>query len=187
MGDPRTSSRDTRRAFNAEPTDALLSLGANVGERVATIERAIMLIAGSPGIELVRTSSMYETAPVGYLDQPSFINAAVLIATTLSAHDLLARLRSIEQDLGRVTRERWHEREIDIDILLFGDGVVDADQLHIPHREMHRRRFVLVPAAEIAPDMHHPLLHLTVSDVLARCDDTSRVSRIEDQSEQNAE
>jgi 2-amino-4-hydroxy-6-hydroxymethyldihydropteridine diphosphokinase len=165
------------------PFDVLLSLGANIGARETTIARAIKLIAASPGIELVRVSSFYETDPVGFLEQPAFINAAVAIRTTRSPERLLGRLRAIERALGRTRRARWHEREIDIDILLYGDRVVSGEHLQIPHGEMHRRRFVLAPLAEIAPGALHPSIGLTVTDLLARCADHSAVRRIDDQSQ----
>lgn len=158
----------------------LLSLGANIGDRAASLARAVELIGRSPGIELVRVSSLYETAPVGYLAQPAFINAAALLRTTREPAGLLARLRAIERVLGRVRRTRWHEREIDIDILLYGERIVDLDDLQIPHHEMQRRRFVLEPAAEIAPDLLHPRFGLTIAELLARCPDRSGVTRLDD-------
>lgn len=178
--------RDSLGEANGGGVPALLSLGANIGDRAAAISRAIDAIRATDGISVVQVSPMYETAPVGYLAQPSFINSAVLIESTLAPEELLSRLREIESRLGRVSRERWHEREIDIDILLFGDHVIDSDELSIPHHEMHRRRFVLVPANDIAPDAVHPLLNHTVSELLSRCADMSSVVRIEDQSAQSS-
>lgn len=163
--------------------EVLLSLGANIGERETTIARALKLIAASRGIDLLRVSSLYKTSPVGYLDQPAFINAAALIRTTRTPERLLSRLRAIERALGRVRRVRWHEREIDIDILLYGNAVVDDVYLHIPHREMHKRRFVLEPSAEIAPDAVHPTLDARIRELLARCDDPASVERIDNASQ----
>lgn len=176
---PRYPSIDQHSDISAAGTDVLLSLGANIGDRERTIARALALIACSPGVEVIAVSSLYETDPVGYLDQPSFLNAAALIRSTRAPEELLARLRAIERALGRVRRTRWHEREIDIDILLFGDRVVERDDLHIPHREMARRRFVLEPLAEIAPDARNPLTGERVREMLQRCDDTSAVRRID--------
>src|SRR5438874_1111527 len=147
--------------MNDQPTQrAYLSLGANIGNREHTLVQALKLIAGSLEINLLRISSMYATDPVGYLDQPEFINCAAVIETTLEPHVLLDRLRGIEQGLGRISRDKWHEREIDIDIVLMDDLVIDDESLTIPHPEMHKRRFVLAPLAEIAPDALHPILHL---------------------------
>lgn len=158
---------------------AHLSLGANVGDRLHTIARALKLIAATAGIRLLRVSPMYATDPVGYRDQPEFINCAAVIETTLAPEELLGRLRAIERKLGRVEREKWREREIDIDIVLMGERMIDRPDLRIPHPEMHRRRFVLEPLARIAPDALHPLLKKSVAELLAGCADPAGVHPID--------
>ena len=145
---------------------ALLSLGANLGRREQSIRRAVGLIQEYAQAEPIRLSGFVETEPVGYEDQPKFINCAARFETELSARELLAICKRVESDLGRQERPRWHEREIDIDIILLGDEIIESDKCSIPHPRMHERLFVLAPASEIAPNMVHPLLHKTILELL---------------------
>lgn len=158
-------------------SDSFLSLGSNLGDRMGYLKGGIESIAAIPGITLEMNSNVYETDPVGVTDQPAFLNMAVKIVTSLEPAELLAELKSIENRLGRLHRERWREREIDIDIIFYGNSVVSSEQLTIPHERAHTRRFVLQPLADIAPDFEHPVLHKTVKELLVECADKSGVSR----------
>ncbi len=165
--------------MSERPERVALSLGANLGNRARTLDLAVQRIAEHPDIVLIAASHHYATDPVGVTDQPEFLNMAVVVETTLDPERLLATLHEIERDLGRRERLRWHEREIDIDIVLFADRVVDVPGLRIPHEQMHLRRFVLEPLTEIAPEMSHPTLNATVAELLSRCDDTAAGRRID--------
>ncbi|MEN9282476.1 MAG: 2-amino-4-hydroxy-6-hydroxymethyldihydropteridine diphosphokinase [Bacteroidota bacterium] len=148
----------------------LLSLGANLGDPRAMLERAIAIIA-SEVLTDVRSSPLYSTAPVGVEDQPPFINAAVVGFTTASARAIHDACKHIEQQLGRQHRERWHEREIDIDVILVGATILDDDDVHIPHLRFHERRFVLQPACDLAPAAICPRTGKTLAELLTVCPD----------------
>ena len=129
-----------------------IALGANMAHPAKQLRRAIALVFLVPGTRLVKSSSFYSTAPQGYADQPDFINAVIEIATTLAAHELLEALLAIESALGRERKIVNGPRVIDLDLLLYGNDVIDKGGLQVPHPRMHERAFVLVPLAEIAPD-----------------------------------
>ena len=143
-----------------------LGLGSNVGDRLRQIERAIEALASTPGVELVARSRIYETEPWGHREQPRFLNTVVEIRTALPPLELLRKLQEIEKALGRRLRERWGPREIDLDLLLYGDRVICDDELHVPHPHLHERAFVLVPLAELAPDVRHPQLCKEIPELL---------------------
>jgi 2-amino-4-hydroxy-6-hydroxymethyldihydropteridine diphosphokinase len=133
-----------------------LGLGANIGDRRRALDAALQALAGDGRVRVTRRSSLYETAPVGMVDQPWFLNVVVEIATPLSPEALLDLAQQVERDLGRTREIRWGPRTVDIDILLFGDRVMATPRLTIPHPEMSRRRFVVEPLVEIAPELRLP-------------------------------
>jgi 2-amino-4-hydroxy-6-hydroxymethyldihydropteridine diphosphokinase len=137
---------------------AYVGLGANLGDREATIRRAVELLAATPGIEIVAVSMLRETDPVGYADQPRFLNGAVALETELAPRALLDRLLEVERELGRVRGEgpRFGPRTIDLDLLLHGDEVVDDPGLVLPHPRLAERRFVLEPLHELDPGLTLP-------------------------------
>jgi 2-amino-4-hydroxy-6-hydroxymethyldihydropteridine diphosphokinase len=151
-----------------------LSLGSNVGDRARNLQDAIAAL-GKAGVHVVRASAVYETEPVDYLEQPWFLNCAVEAETELPALELLRALRGIEAQMGSKKLIAKGPRLIDIDILLYGNEIIDRPELQVPHPRMHLRRFVLEPFAEIAPNAQHPVSHLSVSELLTRTPDRSAV------------
>jgi len=162
-------------------TTVAISLGSNIGNRAGAIRQALRLIEHSDGVSQLNTSGLYSTTPVGYTDQPEFINCAATLETTCQPEQLLALFRGIEQRLGRTKRERWRQREIDIDILLFGDQSIATPTLTIPHPEMGNRAFVLVPLSQIAPSLRHPGVGLTVAQLLDQLPDRSGIEPMEEE------
>jgi 2-amino-4-hydroxy-6-hydroxymethyldihydropteridine diphosphokinase len=156
-----------------------LSLGSNQGNRLATIKRAEELIDRGIG-RIARRSSYYETAAWGKTDQGPFINCVIMINTTFSPREILEENQKIERELGReVTGERWGPRVIDIDILFYGRRVLRDKGIEIPHPELPKRLFVLVPMMEIAETYEHPLLKQDMVTMYAECTDTSEVIMIQ--------
>jgi 2-amino-4-hydroxy-6-hydroxymethyldihydropteridine diphosphokinase len=149
---------------------AFIGLGSNLGERETLIRLALDDQSRLPGTRLVRVSSLYDTEPVGEVVQPNFLNAVAQLDTELTARQLLWNLQLIERRLGRVRQQKWGPRTIDLDLLLYGDLVVDEPDLHVPHPELIHRAFVLVPLTELDPLLVHPITGLTLLDHLSRLD-----------------
>lgn len=126
-----------------------LSLGSNIGDRKGYIEKAVELIESTKGVKVLKRSGLYETTPVGYLEQDLFLNAVIKIETDFSAREILKIINKIENELNRKREIRWGPRTIDIDILIFSDKKIDETDLIIPHKEMLNRLFVLIPLTEI--------------------------------------
>jgi 2-amino-4-hydroxy-6-hydroxymethyldihydropteridine diphosphokinase len=154
-----------------------LSLGSNVGDRMANLNTAIAALSSS-SVQVQRVSSIYETEPVDYLDQAWFLNCVVEGKTELSALELLRALRGIETGMGSKKLIAKGPRLIDIDVLLYGEKTIDAPELLVPHPRMTQRRFVLAPLAEIAPELRHPSWRGTVRELLAETSDDSQVRRM---------
>jgi 2-amino-4-hydroxy-6-hydroxymethyldihydropteridine diphosphokinase len=146
-------------------------LGANLGDRAQNLNLALDKLRETPGVDVRTVSTFMENPAVGGpAGAPPFLNAAAEVVTSLPPDMLLARLLEIEQELGRVRREKWGPRPIDLDLLLYGDHVLDIPGLTVPHPLMHQRRFVLAPLAEIAPEALHPVFQWTIEELLEDLD-----------------
>jgi 2-amino-4-hydroxy-6-hydroxymethyldihydropteridine diphosphokinase len=160
--------------MTARPS-VFLGLGSNLGDREANLLRAVTLL-GADGFSVGDRSSVYETEPVGGPPQGPYLNQVLRGETDLPPESLLAVCLRAEAALGRVRRERFGPRTLDIDVLLYGDRVQDAPALELPHPRLHERLFVLVPLAEVGAEAVHPRFGVTVAELKARCADTSRVA-----------
>ncbi|GAC1345844.1 MAG: hypothetical protein NVS2B9_20680 [Myxococcales bacterium] len=147
--------------------ECYIGLGANLGDRMGNLSLAVAHLAQDPAMFLRRLSRVYQTEPVGP-PQPRYLNAVAQVDTVLSARALVRLLLGIEERMGRVRRERWAAREIDLDLLLFGDRQIDSLAVQVPHPRLQERAFVLVPLCELAPRALHPGLRLTLDDLRLR-------------------
>ena len=168
-------------SIQSQMNTAYIGIGSNLGDRHQNCLMALDMLQKTPGCELTGHSDWYLTEPVGVKDQERYVNGVASLSTELSAHDLLRTLLVIEQDMGRVRRKRWESRIIDLDLLLYGQEVINEKHLTVPHPLMHVRRFVLVPMVELEPNLRHPSLGLTMSELLRRLPENGQaVSLIED-------
>ncbi|MDB5125376.1 MAG: 2-amino-4-hydroxy-6-hydroxymethyldihydropteridine pyrophosphokinae [Mucilaginibacter sp.] len=157
--------------------NVFLLLGSNLGDRQLFLKKAIDLIENDIA-DISKASSIYETQSWGKTDAPDYLNQVILLETSLSAQAILQKILNIEQLLGRQREEKWGSRTIDIDILFYGDSVINEPGLHIPHPELHNRRFTLEPIAEIAPDFKHPVLNKSILTIKNELVDTLIVKKV---------
>jgi len=152
---------------NGDTITAYIGLGANQGDRAANLYNAVARLSATPGVTIKQMSTLIDTPAVGGPEgSPPFLNGAIAIETTLGSHALMKVLTDIEKELGRVRREKWEPRLIDLDLLLYGTEIISSDNLIVPHPLMHERAFVLRPLAEIAPKVVHPTLQMSVEGLL---------------------
>jgi 2-amino-4-hydroxy-6-hydroxymethyldihydropteridine diphosphokinase len=154
---------------------SFVGVGSNLDDPAARCAEAICLLSQVGGIKVLRQSSLYRTEPVGFEKQGWFINAVVEVRTILNPHELLKALQNIEDTMGRVRGPKWGPRTIDLDILLYGQEVIEEDDLIIPHPDLQKRRFVLEPLSEIASYVIHPVFGVSIRGLTERLDDKSKV------------
>ena len=154
-----------------------IGLGSNLGERESMIRLALEDLSRLPETKLLRASSLYDTEPVGEVDQPNFLNAVAQLETQLSARQLLWNLLLIEKRLGRVRTRRWGPRTMDLDLLLYGDEVIEDSDLRVPHPELAQRSFVLVPLIELDPLLVHPVTRETLLHLMSRLNTRPPIKR----------
>lgn len=162
---------------------AYIGIGSNLGSPVENCRNSITALRDYPRISLTARSPFYKTEPEGIAEQNWFINAVVKISTELEPEELLDSLLQIETAMGRVRKEKWGPRIIDLDILLYEDRIIKMEKLKIPHPEMAKRRFVLQPLSELAPDLVHPELGKTIEELLRELAEDRQVHRVSDTTE----
>lgn len=141
-----------------------IAFGSNMGDRYEIVNNALKLIEKND-MKIIKKSNIYETEPYGYLEQPPFINGAILVETELSCREVLKRLLNIEKQLGRERIKRWGPRTIDLDIIFYNNEIYDEEDLKVPHPDMHNRDFVLKPILDINPNFFHPVFNKTILEL----------------------
>ncbi len=145
---------------------AFVALGSNLGDREGNLRRALELLSQN-GVAIVKISKFIETEPYGVIDQPRFLNGVCQVKTVLKPLELLRLLLAVEKEMGRVRLRHWGERNIDLDLLLYEDVIIDTEELRLPHPDMVNRDFVMLPLAEIAPELKHHVLDKTMAELAA--------------------
>lgn len=161
---------------NSEGIVCFVGIGSNMDDPASQSLKAFDHISEANGVKLLRRSSLYRTEPVGSSDQDWFINAVAEIRTVLSARELLRTLQATEKEMGRIRDAKWGPRIIDMDILLYGQDIIQDEDLIIPHPDLHKRRFVLVPLCEIAPYVIHPAFGVSIQGLTDRLKDQKIVN-----------
>jgi 2-amino-4-hydroxy-6-hydroxymethyldihydropteridine diphosphokinase len=157
---------------------AILLIGGNLGDRTSNLSKAVQLIAQKAG-PVTKISALYQTAPWGAVDQPDYLNQALMIETSLDALTLLHTLLDIEREIGRIRQEKYGARVIDIDLIFYNQDIISLPDLKVPHPRLHLRNFVLIPLEEIIPDFQHPVLKTTIGQLAAESPDTLPVTRVD--------
>ena len=145
---------------------AYIGIGSNLGDKLSNCLKAIEAVDRVPDCSVVGQSGFYRTEPVGVERQDWYVNGVLFLSTDISPQDLLTSILAVEKEMGRKRNKKWASRIIDLDLLLFGQDVIKKDDLAIPHPLMHRRRFVLMPMVQLAPDLIHPVLGKSMADLL---------------------
>ncbi len=161
-------------------TQALISVGSNKGDRVDYLNSAIGLLESQGILRNLKSSRFYQTQAVGITNQDDFLNCSIVGQTDLGSLELLCSLKEIEIYLGRIPRPMWHEREIDLDIILFGGEIINSSEICLPHPRMQDRNFVLFPSCEIAPNMIHPVFGKSILELATQCEDCSKFNIFND-------
>lgn len=161
-------------------TGIYLGLGSNLGDRMRNLARCLKTLHLGNEIQLAKVSSVYESEPSGYYDQPWFLNMAIEIKTKLEPLQLLKLIQQIEKRIGRKKTHHWGPRIIDIDILIYNNLILDHPMLNIPHRQLHLRQFVLLPLEEIAASFVHPMFNKNINQLLKECQQKAIVNWLMD-------
>ncbi len=171
----RSAATNNMQTFGQKKyINVFLSIGSNIGDRMTNLRQALGLIEKNIG-KVAKKSHIYETQPWGEPNQDAFLNQVVMINTSLEPREMLEKITRIEREMGRERKEKWGPRIIDVDILFYGKRIIRDKGLEIPHPELHKRGFVLVPMMEIAPEFEHPILLKQIDELYMDCEDNNDV------------